>query len=378
MYRYAVLGSGQGAATAYDLAKFGEAEVVFLFDVDQKKAQDVADHLNALLRKHLVCPRRIDATDEELTWGALRTSHVNTIVGAISYKLNESLSRIAIDVRANYIDMGGNTEVVRQQHKLHKKARRAGVSVIPDCGMGPGFNLSLAHAVARRLLSPKTITVYCGGLPQRPEGPLNYALFFSMDGLVNEYCGNADILRGGKWRKQPTTEVISPICLGTEGSRLFESSHTSGGLSTAPWTFRKLFPTLRNLEYQTLRYPGHFEQIRAWKKEGVLRERLVERLGTSLSRVEDIGIIHVEGQEADQNGMIVATVEDQYDPMTGFSAMQRLTGFHASVMAILATRKFTEPGVIPVESVDGETVIREMEKRGIHTAWNTLGTQKFA
>ena len=361
-YSYAVFGCGQGAAIAYDLAKFGDASEVLLCDIDLKKCTEVAVRLNKLLGREIVHTHCVDVSNGNALNKTFRG--VDTIVGAVSYKLNELLTEVAIGIGAHYIDLGGNTAVVRNQHKAHHRALKRGVTVVPDCGMGPGFNLSLANAVAKKIVHPHSIYVYCGGLPQKPEGLLNYSLFFSMDGLVNEYSGFADILSDGKRKKQKTIQSIMPVDNDFGDLGLLEASHTSGGLSTAPWTFPKLFPGIQNLEYKTLRYPGHFKLISEWKSHGVLRDELVRHLGQVVGCTPDVGVIYAEGytKQGDRYGIEVI---DRLDKKTGFSAMQRLTGFHASVMAIMATKKVVGPGVLAVESIDGEKVIREMKKRGI-------------
>jgi lysine 6-dehydrogenase len=63
----------------------------------------------------------------------------------------------------------------------------------------------------------------------------------------------------------------------------------------------------------------------------------------------------------------VATVEliDRYDPVTGFTAMQRLTGWHASIVAIAAANGRIRPGVVSVEScLPGAAIVEEARRRG--------------
>lgn len=360
-YRYAVLGAGQGAATAYDLARHGDAEYVLLVDRDGEKAGRVALRLNGLLGRTAIVPVTLDALDREALMRRLLCMHA--IVGAVSYKLNLPLTTLAIDLGAHYVDLGGNTAVVLEQHRYDAAARARGVSIVPDCGMGPGFNLSLAHALASVLEAGVTgIKIYCGGLPERPSGELRYALYFSLEGLVNEYSGFADILRDGVLTRQATLEGIETKTVPGVGT--LEAAYTSGALSTAPWTFPELFPTLKTLEYKTLRYPGHWEKVAAWKENGTLGDELRSRLGETLSAEPDLGIIVVEG--TDVKGVCATiTVVDRHDPATGFSAMQRLTGFHASTMAIAAARGEIPHGVVAVETVSGVRVLNEMKQRDV-------------
>jgi len=55
---------------------------------------------------------------------------------------------------------------------------------------------------------------------------------------------------------------------------------------------------------------------------------------------------------------------DRYDEATGFTAMQRLTGWHAAICLGLAVRGQLAPGVVPVERVSGALVVAEGRARG--------------
>lgn len=367
-YRYVVFGAGtQGPAAAFDLAQFGDASEVILVDNDKVKAKRAAKRVNKLLGSAVVKSHVMDMTDKRALTKLL--ANVDAGVSAVSYRLNEEISKTAIETRTHLCDLGGNTAIVRKQRKLNKKAVKAKVTIVPDCGMGPGFNLSLAHSALREMTEPEHCTIYCGGLPQVPEGELKYALCFSMDGLVNEYSGEADVLLGGQLAKEPClggVEKILPPYLFHTGE--LEAAYTSGGLSTAPWTYQEMFPSLQSLVYKTLRYPGHWDHVRAFRDEGCLRERLEAHLGVSPQEFSDLGIIIVRctGKNA-RGGMatVSRSVIDRYDLRTGFTAMQRLTGFHASIVAIAAVKGLIPYGVLPIELVDGDMIIAEMKKRSI-------------
>lgn len=365
-YRYAVLGAGaQGVAVAYDLARFGRASYVLLVDVDADKACTGAKRVNTLLGKDVVIPGSADVADGDVLAGAL--SDVDAVVSAISYKLNEKITDAAISAGVHMVDLGGNTAVVKKQHMRIPEAIAAGVSIVPDCGMGPGFNLSIANSIARSISAPRSVTIYCGGLPQQPEGELKYALCFSMGGLVNEYSGFADVLEGGQLKKKRCLESVETV---VDPYGEFEASYTSGGLSSAPWSFKETFPTLKNLAYKTLRYPGHWKLLQKFRKEGRLREELEARLGTTPQEFPDLGIIIVRGDGADAEGKEVHVEKRAiafYNDKTGFTAMQQMTGFHASIVAILAVSGKIPRGVLSVEMIDGDLVIKEMAKRGIIT-----------
>lgn len=367
-YRYVVLGAGaQGVAAAYDLARFGDASSVVLADINMKKAYDGRDQVNQLVGRNVATACVLDVGSNAELFQVIKSA--DAVVSAISYKLNEAITKMAIAARVHMVDLGGNTGVVLAQRERDAEAKAAGVSIVPDCGMGPGFNLSLAHSAITAIAQPESCAIYCGGLPQQPEGELQYQLCFAMSGLVNEYSGHADVLEDGRLKKKQCLGNVEVLEVPAFGA--LEASYTSGGLSTAPWTYNKSYPTLQHLKYKTLRYPGHWKLLREFRKAGRLQEELEARLGTTIREFPDVGLIVVHASGRDAAGRAVHVerrVVDRCDPKTKFTAMQRLTGFHASIIAILATQGKIPRGVLPVELIDGDMVIAEMAKRGIVTA----------
>jgi len=182
-YKYAVLGSGmQGTALGYDLARFGGASRIIMCDIRNDAAQVAAGRINVLSGKSIAEGHQLNAEKLEETKSLL--SDVDTCCGAAHYALNLGLTRISIDSGCHFCDMGGNTGVVRQQHKLNSRAKEKGVSVIPDCGLAPGLGNTLA-ARALDHMNCTSIQIRCGGLPQNPQPPLGYAIVFSVAGIHN-------------------------------------------------------------------------------------------------------------------------------------------------------------------------------------------------
>jgi lysine 6-dehydrogenase len=108
------------------------------------------------------------------------------------------LARLAIESWVSFCDLGGNTDIARQQHAFDREAQRAGVCVVSDCGMGLGMGNNLAVYAIGLVGDAEEAYLYDGGLPQLPQPPWNYALTFAIEGLSNEYYGGMTILRDGK------------------------------------------------------------------------------------------------------------------------------------------------------------------------------------
>jgi lysine 6-dehydrogenase len=378
-FAYAIVGAGrQGVAAAFDLAVRGDASRILFLDLDETAAREAAARLNALVGRGLASGARGDASDERAMATQLAGTHA--ILSAAHYNVNLGLTRVAAVIGAHMVDLGGHTGVVREQHRLDDEARLAGVTVVPDTGMGPGLNVSLAAFAMSRLDRPRDVLIWDGGLPQDPREPWNYISTFSMSGLTNEYSGVAYFLRGGALVEVPAFDGLELLQF-DEPIGTLEAFVTSGGLSTAPWTW---MGTLERLENKTLRYPGHCARFTAYRDLGLLSQGPIDvggsqvvprevfhallepRIGVGPEPVRDVCVMRVvaSGERDGRPVRVVIELVDRYDEATGFTAMQRLTGWHAAICLELAARGRLAAGVIPVERVPGDLIVAEGRARG--------------
>jgi lysine 6-dehydrogenase len=378
-FSYAVIGAGrQGLAAAYDLATFGEASRLLMIDADPDAASAAAETLNRLVGRSIAEAAQCDATNLTALRVVLRGT--DAILSAAHYKLNLGLTELAVSMKAHLCDLGGHTGVVRQQHMFDGGAKQAGISIAPDCGMGPGLNVSMGAYVMEQFDRPREILIWDGGLPERPRAPWKYVSTFSMSGLTNEYAGSAYFLRHGEIAEVPCFADREELDFAPPIGRL-EAFVTSGGLSTAPWTWKG---KLDRLENKTLRYPGHCATFSAFDQLGllgldpidaggarvvpreVLHTLLEPRIGSGGAVVRDVCVMRVKGigERAGRPAEVTVELIDRYDEPTGFTAMQRLTGWHAAIVLGLAVRGQLPSGVRSVESIAGSLIVAEGRKRG--------------
>jgi lysine 6-dehydrogenase len=383
-YTYAVLGAGrQGTASAYDMARWGEAKRVILADKDLSIAERAAQRVNQLTGTHIADAAQVEVTDMVALERVL--TGVHAFVSAVPYYYNLDITRVAVKVKASMCDLGGNTDIVRQQHTFDAQARDAGISIIPDCGQVPGLGTSLTVYTMGLLDEVTDIYMWDGGIPQNPQAPFNYLLTFHVAGLTNEYAEPAIFLRNGKIiLVEPMTELESvefPDSVGT-----LEAFVAGGGTSTMPWTFEGKLRTLQNL---TLRYPGHLNQLRAfwdlglWDLKPVLvgKNEVVPRdvfhalyepkvtFPNDPEKGKDIVLVRVQalGMKAGRPARAVVELEDHFDESTGFTAMERTTGWDAAIVAEMMAHGLTPRGSGGVESfVPAGPFMNELRRRGFH------------
>lgn len=370
-YRYIVLGAGkQGRAAAYDMALFGNAREIILADFDFEAAQK-ASKIHQMIK-----PCEIDVQNKEELKKLFHEA--DACLSAVPYFLNVEIAKTAVECGVHFCDLGGNTSVVQEELKLDSRAKEKEVSLVPDCGLAPGMANSLAVAGMEQLDHCEEVRMYCGGLPQHPKPPLDYMLLFSVEGLTNEYFGEAVILRDGKVTMIPTFTELEKIefsyPIGT-----CEAFVTSGGTSTTPWTFEE---KIKTYEYKTVRYPGHYEKIKLCKDLGLLDQDPIDINGQkviprklfhqllekkiSFPGDKDVVVLRVIVRGMKNNAPKEITYEliDFYDEKTQISAMERTTGFSASIISILQAHGKIQSGATPLETISGSMILSELRKRG--------------
>ena len=378
-FRYAVLGAGrQGTACAYDMIKFGDGDSVVLADLSLKGAQAAAARVNALLGVDCAQGVQLDVTDIEAVGAVL--AGVDAFLSAVPYYYNVGITQAAVQAGASMCDLGGNTDLVREQLGLDAEARAAGISVIPDCGQVPGMGTTLMVYAMSLLDEPEEVFMWDGGLPQEPRSPFDYLLTFNIAGLTNEYAESPIFLRNGRPTLVPTMDELEELEFPPPVGRL-EAFTTGGGVSTMPWTFEGKLKTLQN---KTVRYPGHFDQLRAYydlglwslvpvqvgDQEVVPRDLFHALFQPMVTFPEDRDVVVIRiratGRKEGRRAEAVLDLVDFYDEETGFTAMERTTGWDGAIVAGMMARGQTRRGAVPVElAVKPALFVQELAKRGI-------------
>jgi lysine 6-dehydrogenase len=370
-----VLGAGlQGCACAYDLLQQADVTEVRLAD------QSV-DRLPAFLQPFIggrLTPLTLDVTDPEATRRAM--DGVTAVMCAVPYYFNLAMTEAAIAAGAHFSDLGGNTEIVFQQQALSARAAAAGVTVIPDCGLAPGMVNILAQLGIARCETVETVKIFVGGLPQKPEPPLNYQIVYSLEGVLDYYTTLSWVIRDGKRHQVKALSEREPVVFAEIGE--LEGFHTAGGLSTIGFRYEGKIPTM---EYKTLRYPGHAHIMEAIRELGLLelepvtvkgvevrpRDVAVAAMGPRLRKPggRDLVALRVLVQGTQGGRPVTHTFElvDRFDEATGITAMMRTTGFSLAITGLMQARGQIAPAGVHTsdECMPGEAYVAELAKRGV-------------
>ncbi len=243
MDRILLLGAGKiGAAIVELLGASGD------FDLT------VADRDRALLdalHRHDIRRETADVREKEVLRG-LMAGH-DAVISALPFYLNVAVAEAARAAGLHYFDL---TEDVETTHRIEEVAARADTAFMPQCGLAPGFVSIVAYDLTKRFESLDTVRMRVGALPRFPTNALNYNLTWSTDGLINEYCNPCEAIHGGTRIEMLPLQSLEQFSL---DGITYEAFNTSGGLGTLCET---LDGKVRELNYKTVRYPGHCDYMK--------------------------------------------------------------------------------------------------------------------
>jgi lysine 6-dehydrogenase len=372
-----VLGAGlQGCATAFDLLQIPAITQVTIADLHPERLAPFLAPYEGSARLKAV---KLDVKDLPAVTVLMR-GHLS-VMSAIPYYLNAPMAASAVDAGCHFSDLGGNTEIVFEQKKLHAAAAAKGLSVIPDCGLAPGMVNILAAEGIRRLDKPDKVKIYVGGLPRHPEPPLNYQIVYSLEGALDYYTSTSWILRGGKRTPVEALSELEPVVF-PEPVGTLEAFHTAGGVSTMPFSYEGKVDVM---EYKTLRYPGHVAIMRPIRELGLLSNVPIDVKGQQVvprdvfiaaatpvllkPKAEDLVALRVEasGTKGGKPASVAWQLIDYKDTARNISAMMRTTGYSLAITGLMqADGRVTKKGVhTPDEAMPFQPYVDELAKRGV-------------
>lgn len=188
----------------------------------------------------------------------------DAVLSCLPYRLNLEIARAAKGLGLHYFDL---TEDVHTTQAIREMSQTASGVMIPQCGLAPGFVAVVGAHLAEQFDYPRSIRLRVGALPQHPTGLLGYAFNWSPEGVVNEYLNDCEVIEEGEHKWISSMEWIEQIYV--NGIHL-EAFTTSGGLGTMCETY---LGRVENLDYKTMRYPGHVKLMNFFFHELLMRER---------------------------------------------------------------------------------------------------------
>jgi saccharopine dehydrogenase-like NADP-dependent oxidoreductase len=342
MHRIAIVGAGKiGQMITSLLGHSGDYQVAVI-----DKSADQLSRLNAAMPVECIA---LDVNDPGAVAAALRGRFA--VLSAAPFHVTGKIAEAAAIAGVHYLDL---TEDVANTRRVRALAASAQTAFIPQCGLAPGFITIVGYDLARRFDQLQDVRLRVGALPEYPSNALNYNLTWSTDGVINEYCEPCEEISNGELVAAPPLEEREEFSL---DGVTYEAFNTSGGVGTLCETLRG---RVRNLNYRTIRYPGHVAIMKALLQDLRLRERrdvLKDILEHSLpATLQDVVIVFVTVTGMKQGRLVQESYANKIygQKINGVdrSAIQLTTAAGiCAVLDLLAAGRLPQQGFLRQEDV---------------------------
>jgi len=358
-----ILGSGlMGSEIAVDILASKKTDEVIVVDSNASRLEELKRKARQRLPDTLSSKLSVYKCDIVSNRGELLKilKRSDTAIGALPHSVADLAVASAIEAGINYVDLIYSWRASDSYAEVDKKAKNKNITIIPACGLAPG----LSNIIARKAVKDvggeaDRLTIYVGGIPEKPEPPLEYKIVFSLDSVIEEYTRDALVVRDGKIAFLPALSEVELVTF-TSIRGKFEAFVTDG-LSTLPNTVKA-----HNMTEKTVRWVGHAKKISMLSELGLFSEEEIDigdkcrisprkimssLLSDRLAMKEndrDMTLLKVVANKGDRQS--VYEMVDRYDERTHTTSMARTTSYPASIVAqFLLEGKIKRNGFLPPE-----------------------------
>lgn len=247
--------------------------------------------------------------------------------------------RLAKLADAHDLHYANLTEYVNETDQVTKIAENSNKGFILQTGLAPGFINVLAMKLFNDFTSTHQvdkvdqIKMKVGALSDHVLAPYFYAFTWSPIGVATEYVKDAIAVRNYETIEIPSLSHIQPIII--DGQR-YEETFTSGGAADLPLA---LEGRVSELDYQTLRHPGHY----AWAKDIIKNtpagSDVIQNLETTMLNtipaIEDDNVIVFASVIGKDNHGVLRANEASYKIKPTFVGKKKLRAIQTTTAAPL-------------------------------------------
>ena len=333
-----VVGAGGiGRAVSLLLANYPEFRGdLYIGDRNISSAEDAA----SWIREGMSLPLDIFAFEFSAeTTGSMQEvfSRCSLLLDCLPGKEAPRLARIAMQNNMHYVNL---TEYVQETNEIMEMAKDAETGFVLQTGLAPGFVNILATKLFREFQNKYQTThvehigMRVGGLTAYASSPHYYGFTWSPIGVTTEYVKPCIVVRDHQKESKPALSERETLILhGVE----YEADLTSGGAADIPDVFAAY---ARNVDYKTIRYPGHFAWIESIIANLHTEQNLPIALYREMSKVvpmveDDIIVIYAFVTGFDKQG-ILHRIENSYKVLPKNINGKKLRAIQATTAAPMA------------------------------------------
>lgn len=349
-----------GTTVVSEVAKFSSIDEITAVDVRQENIDTCLEIAN---NPKVVGKVASLDTEEDI---AKILEGADVAVACLPHSLSPIAIKAAIASKCHLVDLVGSK--FNEKVELHQEAQEAGVLIVPGCGVAPGITNFLAAQGIEMLDDAEEAVMICGGIPRHPVPPLWYQVVFRLESVLGLYTKPAIAVENGELVELPPLSGLEKITFPDPVGNcetVITDAHSTG------YTLKD---KVKNLYEKTVRYPGHWDKMSVLGELGFLDDKPItlgeititpraiaekilapKMIGASN---EDITVLRVEvsGIKEGKATKHIWEMVDLYDYERQITSMAKTTAIPAALIAKwIASKKLTETGVVPVESL----IIRE-------------------
>ena len=354
-----VLGTGKmGYGLLKDLVAQKEVDEIVAADANIEAAKATAKRVGS--DKVKGC-EKLDVTDKKATVKLIKGFDV--VAAAIPRTFCDQAISASIEAGVSWADIAADFNTV---FSMDAAAKKAGVTVVPHCGLDVGTDRILLGVGSRKLDKVEKLYVACGGFPQKGTpgyyNPINYKISWSWLFAIYGSVGTCKILRNGKTVAVEVLSDPSPIEFPEPLGEL--EAFTNSGLTDV--IDHLGLKGVKDAYGQTIRWPGHCDMWNKLKDLHIMDEEPLKVKGVEVKPFDfwvalgdkylqyepDEGDlicqrVIVEGKKDGAPAKYTYEFVEFQDFENGLSAMAKTTAFPCSIVAqMIAKGQMDMPGVI--------------------------------
>ncbi len=186
----------------------------------------------------------------------------DVLLDCLPGSLAPRMAGYATEFGLHYVNL---TEYVAETNEIVQLAKNAETGFVLQSGLAPGYIDLLAHHLYQEFCAKhgvdkvERLEFKVGALTDHAVAPHYYGFTWSPVGVATEYLKDAEALREYKKVSLPSLSERARIII---DGIAYEEDLTSGGAADLPDALKG---KVRQLDYKTLRHPGHY----AWVQQQI-------------------------------------------------------------------------------------------------------------
>jgi len=369
----------QGRTALYDLASDPDISEIICADIQFDELSKIEDFTDM----GKITTAKIDAQNKSDLLDLYRK--VDLVIDLLPKEFKSHVNEMALEAKVHVV----NTNYMYKTKDMDKKAKQAGIAIMPECGLDPGIDLVIYADAKSRFDSLSVINSYCGGFPEKKActNPLNYKLSWIWRGVLSSTSRDGKIIKDG--------QIIEiPFARQHDKSFVHEIEFPNLGTLEAIPNGDAVFFTDRmgltkkivNTGRYSLRWPGWSAFWRPLKELDFLSEDPVKgidgklspmdfmekHLGPKLVYQDDekdlVAMINIfEGKKNNKKMQFTSCMLIERDLETGIMAMSKGVAYTACIVAKMIVKgEIKEKGVLsPINHIPVAPFMERLKKRGI-------------